>query len=78
MTDLRKAKDFLSVQLSQPFWQKLRQSESVKKGKDDMTEHHSAQEIKDFVHELETAEKTPTNEMTTIKKAQQQGKPKNT
>ena len=76
MTDLRQAKDLLTVQLQLPFWQKLRLSEKVKKWKDEMTETHSATEIKEFVHELETAEKSLTGEMTTIKKAQQLGKPK--
>ena len=77
LSDLRQAKDLLTVQMRLPFWQKLRLSESVKKWKDEITQNHSAQEIKNFVEELETAEKALTSEMSTIKKAQQLGKRQN-
>ena len=78
LTDLRQAKDLLTVQMKLPFWQKLRLSESVKKWKDEMTQNRSAQEIKSFVHELGTAEKAFTSKIATIKKAQQLGKPQKT
>ena len=77
LTDLRQAKDLLTVQMKLPFWQKLRLSDTVKKWKDEVTQNHSAQEIKNFVEELETAEKALTSEMSTIKKAQQLGKRQN-